>query len=133
APVIFAAPRAVAVQGPFPFVRQDAEGSIQSRRHEFERLIYKAVSDTTTPDPDTLRRDRRPYPASIERYLQLPEGLNPRITSLARTTVLNSGAHNVYDAARAIESELRTGYAYSLEMKASGPDPLSDFLFNVRQ
>lgn len=133
APVIFAAPRAVAVQGPFSFVRHDDEGSIQSRRHEFERLIYKAVSDTTIPDPDTLRNDRRPYPAYIERYLQLPEALNPRITLLARTTVVNSGAHNVYDAARAIETALRTDYSYSLEMKATGPDPLSDFLFNVRQ
>src|SRR5436190_4900657 len=68
APVIFAASRAVAIQRPFPFVRQDAEGSLQSRRHEFERLIYKAVSDTAPPDPSVLRRDMRPYPAYYDRY-----------------------------------------------------------------
>ena len=131
--VLFAAPRAVAVQGPFPFVRQDADGSIQSRRHEYERLIYKAVSDTTTPDPETLRRDRRPYPASFTRYLELPPSVDPRIKLLARSIVINAGAHNVYDVARAIESELRTNYGYALEMKASGADPLADFLFNVRE
>jgi protein-glutamine gamma-glutamyltransferase len=132
-PVIFAAPRAVAVQGPFPFVRQDAEGSIQSRRHEYERLIYKAVSDTSTPDPDILRRDRQPYPAYFKRYLQLPPTLNPEIAQFALATIVNADARNVYDAASAIETALRTDYSYSLEMKASGPDPLADFLFNVRQ
>ncbi|HEU4769998.1 MAG TPA: transglutaminase domain-containing protein, partial [Pyrinomonadaceae bacterium] len=33
---------------------------------------------------------------------------------------------------QAIEQELQSNFAYSLEMKASGPDPLSDFLFNVQ-
>src|SRR5690242_5162526 len=35
-PVLFAAPRVVALQGDLPFVRADQEGSIQSRRHDFE-------------------------------------------------------------------------------------------------
>ena len=34
--------------------------------------------------------------------------------------------------AKAIESQLQTAYGYSLQMKASGPDPLADFLFNVK-
>jgi hypothetical protein len=46
--------------------------------------------------------------------------------------ILNSGALNRYDAARAIESELQTKYGYSLQMKAGGRDPLADFLFNVK-
>ncbi|HEX6185372.1 MAG TPA: transglutaminase domain-containing protein, partial [Pyrinomonadaceae bacterium] len=42
-----------------------------------------------------------------------------------------------YDTARAIEAHLSSNayggeYRYSLEMRAKGPDPLSDFLFNVR-
>src|SRR6185295_12551833 len=44
-PVLFAAPRVVALQGDLPFVRVDEEGSVQSRRHDFERLMYKALSD----------------------------------------------------------------------------------------
>lgn len=134
-PVIFAAPRAVALQGPFPFVRQDADGSIQSRRHEFERLIYKAVSDTTLPDVEALRGNpRSSTPRYFDaRYIQLPSALDTRIPALASGIIINAHAHNNYDAAKAIETALRTDYSYSLEMKATGPDPLADFLFNIRQ
>ncbi len=130
--VLFAAPRPVALQGPFPFLRIDGEGSVQSRHHELDRVIYKAVSDTAEPNPEPLRRDLRLYPTSFGRYLQLPESLDPRISDLARAIVISADAHNRYDAARAIERQLQTNYGYTLEMKAGGPDPLADFLFNVR-
>ena len=130
--VLFAAPRPVALQGPFPFLRIDGEGSVQSRHHELDRVIYKAVSDTAEPNPDPLRRDLRLYPTSFGRYLQLPESLDPRISDLARAIVISADARNRYDAARAIERQLQTNYGYTLEMKAGGPDPLADFLFNVR-
>lgn len=133
AAVIFAAPRAVAVQGPFPFLRMDSEGSIQTRRHELERLIYRAVSDTTAPNPEVLRREGQPYPASSFHYLQLPAPLDQRIPELAGRIIQKENARNSYDAARAIESALRNDYGYSLEMKATGSDPLADFLFNVRE
>jgi len=131
-PVIFAAPRIVALQGDLPFVRVDQEGSIQSRRHDFERLMYKAISDTTEPRVDQLRNDNRPLSVSYYRYLQLPENLDPRIDRLATQIILEANASNRYDAAKAIESYLQRQYGYSLEMKAAGPDPLADFLFNVR-
>ena len=131
-PVLFAAPRIVALQGDLPFVRVDAEGSVQSRRHDFERLIYKALSDTNEPRMDQLRNDIRPLPVSYYRYLQLPENLDQRIDRLATTIILEANASNRYDAAKAIESYLQRQYGYSLDMKATGPDPLSDFLFNVR-
>jgi transglutaminase-like putative cysteine protease len=131
-PVLFAAPRIVALQGDLPFVRVDQEGSVQSRRHDFERLIYKVMSDTTEPRTDLLRNDNRPLSISYYRYLQLPENLDPRIDRLATQIILEANASNRYDAAKAIESYLQSHYGYSLEMKASGPDPLADFLFNVR-
>ena len=131
-PVLFAAPRVVAVQGDLPFVRLDAEGSIQSRRHDFERLMYKAISDTDEPPIEELRNDMRAYPASYQRYLQLPDRLDPRIVQLARRMILEGNARNRYDAAKAIEWQLQRDFGYSLEMKASGPDPLSDFLFNIK-
>lgn len=130
--VLFAAPRVVALQGDLPFVRVDAEGSIQSRRHEFERIMYKAISDTDEPPAEELRRDMRPYPASYQRYLQLPEMLDPRIVTLARTMIIESNARNRYDAAKAIEWQLQRDFGYSLEMKAGGSDPLADFLFNIK-
>jgi hypothetical protein len=131
-PVLFAAPRIVALQGDLPFVRVDQEGSVQSRRHDFERLIYKAISDTSEPRTDLLRNDIRPLSVSYYRYLQLPENLDPRIDRLATQIILEANAGNRYDAAKAIESYLQHQYGYSLDMKASGPDPLADFLFNVR-
>src|SRR5712691_11754412 len=130
--VLFAAPRAVAVQGDFPFVRVDAESSLQSRHHDFDRIIYKVFSDFSDPEVGTLRKDMRPYPASFTRYLQLPPRFDSRITDLAHSMIVGADARNRYDAAKAIESRLRNDYAYSLQMKASGPDPLADFLFNVR-
>src|SRR5215813_2049139 len=39
-PVLFGAPRVVAVQGRLPFIRVDSEGSIQTRQHEQERVVY---------------------------------------------------------------------------------------------
>ena len=131
-PVLFAAPRVVALQGDLPFVRVDAEGSIQSRRHDFERIMYKAISDTDEPPAEQLRRDMRAYPASFDRYLQLPETLDPRIVALARRMIIEANARNRYDAAKAIEWQLQRDYGYSLEMKAGGLDPLSDFLFNIK-
>ncbi len=131
-PVLFAATRPIAIQGDFSVVRVDAEGSIQSRKLGFDRLMYKALSDMTEPDAATLQRDRQRYPASVERYLQLPDSLDPRIEARANAMVVNANARNRYDVAKAIETQLQQDYGYSLEMKATGDDPLADFLFNVQ-
>lgn len=131
-PVLFAAPRPVAIQGDLPFVRVDAEGSIQTRRHEFERILYKAISDTEEPSVDLLRSDLKPYPPAIYRYRQLPDGLDPRIAKLATRIITEADAGDRFDAAQAIETALQREYAYSLQMKAGGDDPLADFLFNVK-
>jgi transglutaminase-like putative cysteine protease len=131
-PILFAAPRAVAIQSDFPFVHVDAEGSIQTRRHDFDRVIYKVLSDLTEPDVAALRRDSRSDPVTFGRYVQLPHNLDPRINALADAIVLNAHARNRYDEAKAIETALQTDYGYSLQMRASGPDPLADFLFHTR-
>lgn len=130
--VLFVAHRGVAIQGELPFLRVDGDGSLQSHRHEFERIIYKAISDRSEPEPDQLRGDRFRYSEEYERYLQLPASLDPRINSLAKAILVKSNAGTRYDAAQAIETELQTNYGYSLQMKAGGADPLADFLFNVR-
>ena len=130
--VLFAAARPIAVQGDFPFVRVDAEGGMQTRKREFERAIYKVVSDTTEPGVSLLRDDARPYPPDVGRYLDLPKALDPRIKSLTNEIVVNADARNRYDEAKAIETHLQEQYGYSLQMRAAGPDPLSDFLFNVK-
>ena len=130
--VLFTLPQAVAVQGDFQSLRLDREQSIQGRRPPLERTIYKALSDTTPPDIELLLNDSQPYTANYARYLRLPEFLDPRIEARARAMIVNHHARTRYEIAKAIESELQTDYGYSLEMKASGADPLADFLFNVK-
>jgi transglutaminase-like putative cysteine protease len=136
-PVLFAAPRVVALQGAIPYLRRDTEGALSTRPHYQERITYKAYSDTEEPDEESLRRtdlgDGRFYPAALARYLQLPAKLDPRIPRLAERWITQAGALNQYDAARAIEEHLQTDFGYTLDMKAGGSDPLADFLFNVRE
>src|SRR5439155_6002157 len=126
-------PRVVAVQGRLPFVRIDSEGAIQTRPHDQERLVYKVYSDMTEPSADSLRSDRLQYFVESKRYLEPPSNLDPRIGALAHSVVQRSGVRNGYDAARAIEAYLRENYVYTLDLKAGGPDPLADFVFNVKQ
>jgi transglutaminase-like putative cysteine protease/Ca2+/Na+ antiporter len=132
-PVLFGLPRIVAVQGRLPFVRVDSEGSAQSRPHDQERAVYRVYSDTLTPDPSVLRADGLDYYVSAARYLALRDNLDPRIKATTKDVIARAGARNGYDAARAVESYLRDNYGYTLDLKAGGPDPLADFLFNVKE
>jgi transglutaminase-like putative cysteine protease len=132
-PVVFGAARIVAVQGKLPFVRVDSEMSVQTRLHDQERMVYRIFSDTTEPGVNVLRADRLQYLVESARYLELPPNLDPRISALAGSVVRRAESRNPYDSARAIESYLRDSYQYTLELKAGGPDPLADFLFNVRE
>ena len=134
-PVLFAAPRALAVQatqGDLPYLRVDSEGSIQTRHHDFDRLIYKAFSDMRDPDVEALRQDSQPYAGSYDRYQQLPQTLDPRVRDYARSVVNKAGARNRYDIAKAFESHFREDFGYTLQMTAGGADPLADFLFRVK-
>jgi transglutaminase-like putative cysteine protease len=131
-PVLFGAPRIVAVQGSLPFVRIDSEGSIQTRPHDDEKVVYKVYSDIAAPGATVLRSDPLDYLVPAARYLQVPGNLDPRIAALAKSVTAQSGSRTGYDKARAIESYLRDSYEYSLDLKAGGPDPLADFLFRVR-
>src|SRR5437870_11493393 len=57
-PILFGAPRIVAIQGSLPFVRIDSESAVQTRPHDQERVVYKVFSDTIEPGPGVLRADR---------------------------------------------------------------------------
>src|SRR3989454_8396204 len=131
-PVLFGAPRILGVQGKLPFLRIDSEGAVQTRPHDQERVVYKVFSDITEPSPSLLRSDRLEYLVPAARYLQLPDNFDPRVAALTRKVIMQSEARTGYDVARAIESYLRDNYEYSLDLKAGGAEPLSDFLFHVK-
>ena len=129
-PVLFAAPRAVGIQGSIPMVLRDVYGAIYFQR-QGERVSYKVLSDTSLPGAGQLRSDRAQYPVQFNFYLQLPPSLDPRIQQLAAE--VTAGSRNRYDAAERVEDYLQTQFGYTLEQKAGGSEPLSDFLFNIRE
>ena len=129
-PVLFTLSRAIGVQGNFPVLFKDTHGALTFPRVG-ERISYKVLSDRALPGEAALRADDVRYPASAENYRQLPPTLDPRIKDLARQITRNS--NNRYDQARAMESYLQNNFGYTLEQKASGDQPLADFLFNVKE
>jgi protein-glutamine gamma-glutamyltransferase len=133
--VLFAAPRVVAVQAAMPYLRRDKEDALSSRAHESSRLTYKVFSDISSPDEVSLRRDMAPYSRDEKEYLELPAELDPAIYELASKIVKSANARNRYDAAVAIQKFLQDpqNFRYTLDLKATGPDPLSDFLFRVKE
>jgi protein-glutamine gamma-glutamyltransferase len=129
--VLFALSRPVAIQGNFQVLQKDVYGGVTSVRNNFERISYKVYSDRWLPSVEALKKDNAAYSASDVNYLQIPEMFDERIGKLA--SEITQGKTNRYDKARAIEQYLQTQFGYTLEQKASGEQPLADFLFNVRE
>jgi hypothetical protein len=129
-PVLFGLPRAVAVQGNFPILYKDAYGALSYSR-SYERISYKVLSDRSLPTVTQLRADEQPYTTEVQNYRDLPLKYDLRIADLAAKLTANAG--NRFDKAKAIETHLQNDYGYTLDQKAGGDEPLSDFLFNVRE
>ncbi|MCA1588982.1 MAG: DUF3488 and transglutaminase-like domain-containing protein, partial [Acidobacteria bacterium] len=128
--VLFGLPRVVGVQSNFPLIFRDLQGGL-SGPGSGRRITYRALSDTSRPHVQLLRRDNSPYSSADFRYLQLPDDIDPRIAELAGSLVNNT--RNRYEAASGVERYLQTEFGYSLEQRAGGEQPLADFLFNIRE
>ena len=128
--VMFVLPRAVGIRSGLPYITRDFDGAL-GFPSKGERISYRVSSDALVPEPSSLRRDDSPYPSEYHRFLQLPEGIDPRIAELALEITKNS--QNRFDAARDVEAYLQTQFGYTLEQKAGGDQPLADFLFNIRE
>ncbi len=129
-PVLFSLSKAVGVQGNFQVVYKDAHGALTFQRVG-DRISYKVLSDRTLPNEAQLRANDIRYPGEAANYLQLPAAIDPRIKQLA--TEITGGSKNRYDTAKLVESHLQNSFGYTLEQKASGDQPLADFLFNVKE
>jgi protein-glutamine gamma-glutamyltransferase len=130
--VLFTLSRPLAVQqGKIINLYQDANKGLSFARGDFDRLSYKVYSDTSLPGAEKLRADNQVYSPEYRRFLQLPAKFDGRITELTAKVIENKT--NRYDKAAAVEKYLQTQFGYSLNMRASGEEPLSDFLFNVRE
>lgn len=131
-PVLFALSRPILIsRGNFQEIRKDDEGSLRVIRTGFERTAYSVVSDIALPTIEKLKNDGSEYPAEYDRYLQLPENFDAKIAQFAAQ--ITSDKKNRYEKAKAVENYLQNNFGYTLQLKADGDQPLSDFLFNVRE
>ncbi len=129
--VLFGAPRLIQLLGPFPRLYTDMAGTVTQASPPVGRVRYRAVSELEATDRSDLSVSGGSYPAEIlEVYLQLPP-VAPRVRALA--DALAKGARDPFEIARRVETHLRDGYRYSLELKRdSRYDPIEDFLFVQR-
>ncbi len=131
--VLFSLSRPFAAkQSKFQNIYRDTNGNITFPRTDYERISYTIFSDRSVPSENKLKTDNELYPIEIqERYLQLPARYDARIAQFASD--ISGNYRTRYDKAKAIETHLQTQFGYTLEMKATGDEPLADFLFNVRE
>lgn len=129
--ILFGLSHQVLVQGNFPVIFKDADGSVSYVRNISERISYRVVSDTSLPTVQNLQKDDDAYPRNYNKYLQLPEKIDARISQLAKQ--VTGDYLNRYDKAKILESYLQNNFGYTLELKAGGEEPLAEFLFDYRE
>jgi transglutaminase-like putative cysteine protease len=129
--ILFGLSRTLIVQGNFPVIYKDSEDAVNYSGNSSERISYRIISDTNLPKPQTLREDEENYSPVMNKYLQLPEKMDRRISQLAKN--ISGNSFNRYDKAKAIESYLQNNFGYTLELKPGGDEPLAEFLFDYRE
>ncbi|HMT09721.1 MAG TPA: DUF3488 and transglutaminase-like domain-containing protein [Pyrinomonadaceae bacterium] len=129
-PVLFAAPKAMEVGTSMRLIFRDITGDL-SYQPMGERISYTVTSDVSSPVQRVRLLPDTSYDGDSQKYLKLPDDIDPKIGELAHTVV--GDAKTRYDRAVAIENHLLSNYGYSLEMRAGGEQPVADFLFNVRE
>jgi protein-glutamine gamma-glutamyltransferase len=129
---LFAAPRAFRLRGAVATVIRDKYTGALSSLGTKGRTTYIVSSDVSTPSEQDLRLDAGTTNSERikELYLRTPK-LDPRISQLAHEITRNQPT--LYDKAKAIENYLKTEFHYTLDLKGSEADPLSDFLFQTRE
>jgi hypothetical protein len=130
--VFFLAATPESLEGNYGHVAIDDGGGVFNLDPEHPVNRYQATSDIAQTSASSLRRAGQAYPPEVlSRYLGLP-ALDSRIPELARK--ITASADNDYDRAAALETYLRTHFAYSLQLPRTLPhDPLANFLFERRQ
>jgi transglutaminase-like putative cysteine protease len=130
---LFAAQRALSVQGPMASLSRDKHTGALSAIGLKGRTAYTVSSDVSVPSEQDLRADSPASSPEDVKRLDLPplRKLDPRISQLAHEITRNSPTP--YDKAKAIENYLKTEFRYTLELKGVEGDPLAEFLFQTRE
>ena len=114
------------------YIYRDAAGSLLNPFHNYVAIRYTGLSQLPPLDRARLEAAGSEYPVEITAtYLQLPPGIDSRISALARTATQR--AATPYGQAAALENFLKTKYSYTLDLTGTpGKDPLAHFLFETR-
>ncbi len=117
-------------------LEQDTMGTIYQRAVRSRRIRYEVLSMI----PNRLASDAAdaedggatgPVLEDAGRYLQLPEDLDPRISTLAASVA--AAGPGAIEKASLVELFLKREFTYSLDLNWDpGDSPLSTFLFDVR-
>jgi len=126
--VLFAASRAISIEGYFPNVWIDGSGSIRLPSPPYSRIEYRAVSDLSEEGSGS---DKVRPEYSDSSYIE-KDPLGPRIIALAAE--ITKEEKTDAGKARAIEKYLKTHYTYTLDpVRSYRGSALDDFLFYSRQ
>jgi len=122
------------VSGRLQLLEHDNDDSVYLRFPAARRIKYEVLSEI----PDRSARMPAGSAATSDipdktrsRYLQLPRGMDPRITDLA--SKITAAEKSAFENASLVESYLKRNYKYTLDLSwKPGPQPLSTFLFESK-
>ena len=130
--VLFVWGTPIVVEGPFVNLRHDVYGTLEFPRSFLDKIRYTVYSVPTdavgTGEP---RGDSPTDHGGRGEYLQLPEGLDPRIPGL--TNRLTEGLTDDDEKVEAVRDYLVDNFTYDLDVGMVGGDPLADFLFEEQR
>ncbi len=131
--VLFVIPTPRALFGNMRQVYENFDQSVESLDRDRMLANYSGVSDISSPYPDDLKKVRGEIPPDMpERYLELPQNLDPRIAKLAAESTRQQ--HSVYEKAAALERYLTNNFGYTLELPSQPhADPIAYFLFERKR
>ncbi len=121
---------AQSIEAPADVIAQGRDGAVYLPERIEPGFRYRATSLLPLNSERPVARDVQ---AERANYLQLPAEYSPRIGELARQVSANAAAP--FDKALALETHLRTKYAYSFEtiFTSQNVTPLEEFLFETRR
>lgn len=130
-PALFGPHVVASISGALPGIEVDGNDSVFMPVPPDRRIRYEVASYATPRTPHT-DAGSVPPDGKLERYLQLPEDMDPAIGELARTVTARGSS--ALEKASLIELYLKRNYDYSLNLNWDpGPQPLSTFLFSARR
>ncbi len=132
---LFGPHRIRSIRGSFLGLETDHDDAVYTRTATLRRVQYEVTAEIPLRPrllakkpafiDETIPRDVR------AQYLQLPPGMDPRITALAQEITKSSGT--ILEKTAAVEAYLKRTYKYTLNLTWDpGPQPVSTFLFKAK-